>query len=120
MEARARTCHGPRTVTTEAYLAEHERISRLVDGLADAPPTASGIDPDRAIARLADLKDAWAKADEGARAKLVGAICRRIIVEGSDFVGVELTAEAKAMGLAVGTAPECGFGAPGGTRTHDL
>ena len=112
--ARKAAAHASRTITTEAYLAEHERISRLIDGLADAPPTASGIDPDRAIARLADLKDAWARADEGARAKLVGAIYRRIIVEGSDFVGVELTEEAKAMGLAVALPQSVALARPAG------
>jgi len=39
--------------------------------------------------------------DGAERANLVKAVYRRIVVEGDRFVGVELTAEAKANGLAV-------------------
>ena len=93
--------HAARRITTEAYLAEHDRISRLIDELEERPPTPSGIDPGLAIAWLTDLKRSWEWADEAERANLVKAIYRRIIVEGNRFVGVELTNEAQANGLAV-------------------
>ena len=88
-------------ITTEAYPAEHDWISRLIDELEERPPTPSGIDPERAVAWLTDLKHSWEWADEAERANIVKAIYRRIVVEGDSFVGVELTEEAKAIGLAV-------------------
>jgi hypothetical protein len=99
--SRKAAAHASRKITTEAYLAEHERIARLIDELDAVPPAASGIEPDLAVAWLTDLKRSWEWADEGERAKLVAAVYRRIIVEGARFVGVELTEEAKAHGLAL-------------------
>ncbi len=97
---RRAAAHASRRITTEAYLAEHERLTRLIDGLDEQPAAQSDIDPDRAIEWLENLKQAWECADERERANLVRAIYRRIIVEGDRFVGVELTEEAKVNGLA--------------------
>lgn len=99
--ARKAAAHASRRITTESYLAEHERISRLIDELDEQPAVEDGIDPDSAIEWLQDLKHAWEWADEAERASLVRAIYRRIVVEGDRFVGVELTEEAKANGLAL-------------------
>ena len=99
--ARKAAAHAVRRITTEAYLAEHERLSRLIDQLDEQPAAQADIDPDRAIEWLEDIKQAWEWAGEAERASLVRAIYRRIVVEGDRFVGVELTEEAKANGLAL-------------------
>ena len=63
---------------------------------------------------MTDLKHSWELADEAARAKLVAAIYQRIIVEGNRFVGVELTAEAKANGLTVALPRSVALARPAG------
>jgi len=47
--------HAIRKITTAAYMAEHDRISRAIDGLDDSPTNSGGIDPDRAIAWLTNV-----------------------------------------------------------------
>jgi len=112
--ARRAAAHASRRISTESYLAEHERISRLIDGLAELPLADSGIDADRAVAWLTDLKQSWESAGDAARAQLVAAIYRRIIVEGNRFVGVELTDEAKANGLTVALPQSVALARPAG------
>lgn len=57
-----------------------------------------------------------AKRTRPARAKVVGAIYRRIVVEGSRFIGVALTDEAKAIGLAVALPQSVALARPAGGR----
>ena len=101
-ELRAKaTEHAARRITTEAYLAERARIGAEIDALAVAPAAAPIDDADEVIARLRGLRETWARADESARADVVGRLYRRIMVSAGSFVGVELTEEAKRLGLAL-------------------
>ncbi len=101
-ELRAKaTDHAARRITTEAYLAEHARITGEIDGLVAVPVAAPIDDADEVIARLRELRTTWARATDEARAALVARIYRRITVAGGDFASVELTEEAKRLGLAL-------------------
>ena len=99
LSARA-SAHASRRISTEAYLAEHARLSGAIDALKDTPDGVQ-MDPDRAIAWLRDLRSAWRAADEASRAQLVAAIFRRLTVARERFVEMELTPEARAHGLAL-------------------
>jgi hypothetical protein len=104
-ELRAKAqAHAARRLTTEAYLAEHQRITTEIDSLVNVGPGAPVEDADRVIATLRALKQKWAIAsrEEGGRsaqAALVARIYRRITVEDGAIVSVELTEEAKRHGL---------------------
>ena len=50
--------HARRALTTEAYLAEHERIGAAIDGLATAGD-APVVIRDAAIRRMRDIRTAW-------------------------------------------------------------
>lgn len=102
--------HAARALTTQAYLAEHERITAAIDGLAAAAPAAPVDDADEVIARLADIRATWQKADLAARAQLVRALYRRITVVDGRVHSVALTEEAKRLGLMV-AMPETVVGA---------
>jgi len=97
--ARKATEHAARRITTEAYLAEHARISAEIDGLAAEPPVRSMADPDAMAAELLAIRDAWLDADEAQRARLVTRVYERIVVEDDRFVQVELTEHAIRHGL---------------------
>ena len=56
--SRSAAAHAARRITTEAYLAEHDRLNRVIDELDEHPPTPPGINPEGAIAWLKDLKHA--------------------------------------------------------------
>lgn len=102
LAARA-AAHAARRLSTEAYLAEHRRLTAELDRLAAEPSRdAAGIDPDIAAARLADWQDTLRTADAATAAALVGAIYERIEVSGrTDRLRVVLTSEAEAHGLAL-------------------
>lgn len=97
---RKATDHAARRLTTEAYLAEHLRITSEIDGLADARVKAAPIDDaDEVVARLRDVAATWKLASPAARAGLVAQIYRRITVEDGSIREVELTDDAKRLGL---------------------
>lgn len=91
------TTHAARRLTTEAYLAEHERISAEIDALADV--RGPELDPDRVTAWLSDLARAWKWAAPEARVKLVASIYERVTVHAGTFLSAKLTPEAEAHGL---------------------
>lgn len=91
--------HARRLVDTPAYLAEHDRLARLLGEAA--PPPAPVVDPDRAVAWLRDLRRAWRHGGEGERRDLVRAIYRRVTATGSGVVEVEPTPDAERHGIAL-------------------
>jgi DNA invertase Pin-like site-specific DNA recombinase len=95
------TDHAGRRLTTEAYLAEHARITAEIDGPATLAPAMPIDDGDQVVEALRSLRDAWRDAGDEARATLAKRIYRRIVVRDREFVGAELTPEAKRMGLAL-------------------
>jgi DNA invertase Pin-like site-specific DNA recombinase len=93
--------HARRELTTEAYLAEHARLTATIDGLAPIVATPSREDPDEIVRRLRRLRATWDKASEEARATLVAAIYERITVAAGEFVSVKLTEAANELRLAL-------------------
>lgn len=96
---RKATDHAARRLTTEAYLAEHTRITSEIDALADVAPSAPIDDADQVIARLQAFRETWAGASPEAQAALVRQVYRRIVVEDRRIVEVELTELAKRHGF---------------------
>jgi len=73
----------------------------------DATQPALQLTASEAIAYMRDFRSMWGDADEQAQADLVHALYERIEVVGPEFVGVTLTREAEAHGLAIpGVLPE--------------
>jgi DNA invertase Pin-like site-specific DNA recombinase len=93
--------HASRRLTTEAYLAEHARLTTEIDALGSTSPSAPVDDADEVIARLRMLRDTWAKASRETRANLVARLYRRITVEDGRILEVDLTEEAKRHGLVL-------------------
>ena len=94
--------HAARRITTEAYLAEHARLTAELDALA-APrlATSSLSDVDAIVHFLRDLRASWERGGEWERAKLVASVYDRIVVNDREVVEVELTDDAKRHGLAL-------------------
>jgi DNA invertase Pin-like site-specific DNA recombinase len=97
------TAHAARRLTTEAYLAEHERISAEIDSLTVAEPGAPVEDADMVIARLRDFRATWATVEDdlAVRAQMVASVYDRITVEDGRIVEVELTESAKRWGFVL-------------------
>jgi hypothetical protein len=93
--------HAQRGLTTEAYLAEHDRITTAIDALAEAAPAAPVDDADEVVRRLGDIRSTWQKASLEARAQLARALYRRITVVNGRVHSVALTEEAKRLGLVL-------------------
>lgn len=87
--------HASRKLTTQAYLAEHERITGELDALVSEP----AVDADTAIAWLRNVRRTWRAAGAEARKALVAALYSRITVENDRIVEVELTPDAYRHGL---------------------
>lgn len=101
-ELRAKAAdHAVRRLTTEAYLAEHSRITTEIDALEDVNPSAPVGDADEVVKALRSLREAWRDASLEARAHLVARFYRRITVDDGRVVSVELTEEAKRLGLVL-------------------
>jgi len=95
------SAHAARRLTTEAYLAEHARITTAIDQLGSASTAAQpAADIDRMIAWLRALKVAWRRASLEAQAGIVAQVYRRVVVRAGEVVRVELTDAARAMGMA--------------------
>ncbi len=108
-ELRAKaTDHAARRLATPAYLAEHERITAELDGLAAAAGGGAPLgDADEVLARLRDFGATWQAAsrlgDEGrsAQAAIVAQVYARINVVDGAIDSVELTEGAKRIGLVL-------------------
>jgi hypothetical protein len=93
--------HAQRRSTTEAYLAEHARLSRQLDALTEPASETGVIDPDRAIGWLSNIKKLWAAMDAEGRRDLAAAIYQRVTVKDGVIQQVELTPSAYAHGAAL-------------------
>lgn len=116
--------HARRSIDTPAYLAEHQRLTALLDGVTEATPDPLAVDPDVAAAYLRDMRRLWRDLDDAGRRDLVPRIYERITVEPEGVVSVRLTPEAVRHGMAfalpewVPVARPEGDGHPSGTRRH--
>jgi hypothetical protein len=90
--------HARRSLSTDAYLAEHDRITATIDSLAGSTREPS-IDPDVAIAYLRDLPRLWLDTSEEGRRAIALATYERVFVTSDGIAGVELTAEAIRHGM---------------------
>lgn len=93
--------HAARRMTTEAYLAEHARLTAELDGLDEARPVAAVPDADGVVRFLRDLQAAWALGGEEERAALVASVYERIVATDQGIIEVELTEDAMRHGLAI-------------------
>jgi hypothetical protein len=93
--------HARRAITTDAYLAEHSRLTRLIDTALPAAATAPVVEPDVAIRWLRDVRGMWRAMDDEGRRELAGAIYERITVTAEGIVEVEPTQEALRHGIAL-------------------
>lgn len=110
--------HARRAIDTPAYLAEHGRLTTLLDAVHEAPAQPV-VDPDHAVAWVRALPDLWRSTSDEGRRGIVASVYERITVTSEGFVSARLTPEAVAHGLlsalpevVAGARPE-GFGQPG-------
>jgi DNA invertase Pin-like site-specific DNA recombinase len=92
-----------RQLTTEAFVAESERIRAELDALETVPTSVRLVDPDAAIVALRTLRTAWRDADPDVRRRLVRAVFERVeVVDPAVPVALHqrLTPWARAHGLA--------------------
>lgn len=114
--------HAARRLSTPAYLAEHERITAEIDALAASPGASPFDDADEVIARLRDFAATWQAAsrlgDAGraAQATVVGRVYSRINVEDGAILSVELTEQAKGLGLMLVLPETVVMARPAGAR----
>ena len=92
--------HARRQLTTEAYLAEHARLTELLDAVHEPAAAAPVVDPERAVAWLRDMRRLWRSMDDAGRRELAHAIYDRITVTSEGVVSVEPTPEALRHGIA--------------------
>jgi DNA invertase Pin-like site-specific DNA recombinase len=93
--------HARRGITTDAYLAEHSRLTHLIDSAQPAPANAPVVDPDVAIRWLRDVRSMWRAMDDEGRRELAAGIYERITVTSGGIVEVEPTQEALRHGIAL-------------------
>lgn len=99
--AQRAAAHAARRLATDAYLAEHARLSAELDRLADERPAAPSIDPDLAARRLGDWQATYRQIPDAERGALLRAIYDRIEVAGDGRLRVALTPDAERHGLAL-------------------
>jgi hypothetical protein len=107
--------HAARRLSTNSYLAEHERITAEIDALDEQPGPQLG-DIDEVIAALTSMRDAWRDADLEARAQLVGRVYQRIVVADGAIIAVELTEAAKRHGFLDALPETVAMARPAGAR----
>jgi DNA invertase Pin-like site-specific DNA recombinase len=106
--------HARREIETSAYLADHAHITAEIDALAARPPVMPLVDPDVAIARVRELREAWQWADEDASRKLIAAVYSRVVVRGPEIIEVELTSDAWRHGFAFALPERVALARPAG------
>lgn len=107
--------HAKRSLSTEAYLAEHERITGAIDSLTEHHGPV--VDPDEAIAYLRDLPRLWREMSPEGRADLARSIYERVWVTSEGVTGVELNPDQDRHLLALAMPQRVTVGArPEGAR----
>jgi len=107
--------HAHRAIATDAYLVEHERLSRLLD--AEPASRSRYASPDEAVRMLRDMRGSWADGSDEAKREVAAALYQRITATDAGIMEVELTPDAIrhgflwAMPERVLVRPE-GFGPP--------
>jgi len=108
--------HARRAIATEAYLAEHVRLTQLLDEPPAALEThAPVVDPDTAIAYLRDIKRMWRDMDVAGRRDLAAALYERITVTADGVLEVEPTPEAMRHGAALALPERVALARPEGS-----
>ena len=97
--------HARRQVATPAYLAEHARLSALLDAVTEPKAESAIVDPDKAVRWLTDVRHLWRSMDDAGRRDLAAALYDRITVTSDGVRSVKLTPEAERHG-AVLALPE--------------
>ncbi len=90
--------HAARRLSTNSYLAEHERLRAEIDALEEQPGPPLG-EIEEVVTALTSMSDTWRDADLGARARLVGRVYQGITVADGAIVKIELTEVAKRHGF---------------------
>lgn len=110
--------HARRVIATDTYLAEHARLTSLLDAVHEPAAEAPVVDPDRAVAWLRDIRRMWGAMDDEGRRDLARHVYDRITVTSEEVVSVEPTTDALRHGIAFAlpevvlmARPE-GFGRP--------
>jgi hypothetical protein len=99
--ARCAADHAARRMATEAYLAEHARLTAELDALAGARPEATLSARDDIVRFLRDLQATGAHGGEAERVALVACVYDRIVATDQGIIEVELTEDAVRHGLAI-------------------
>jgi hypothetical protein len=111
--------HARRRIATEAYLAEHERLTALIDSIR--PGSGSPVlDPDSAMAYLRDIRTMWQEMDEAGRRDLIATIYERITVTSDGIVSVRLTQEAERHGAMLALPETVALARPEGLEPPTL
>lgn len=110
--------HAARRLTTEAYLAEHARLTAQLDALDGDTGLSQVIDPAIALARLRTWQRTFALMGPEHRAAIVRAVYERIEVAPGGAIAVRLTADAERHGLALALPETVVLARPAGAR-HD-
>ena len=95
------TEHASRRITTEAYLAEHGRITAEIDQLETASSSSPVADVDEIVEALGDVAAVWRDTSMAARAAIVRRLYDRITVTPAGVESVALTPAAKRLGLVL-------------------
>lgn len=92
--------HARRVLSTDAYLAEHGRLTGLLDAVQEPVATAPVVDPDTAVRWLKDTRRLWTAMDDEGRRDLARGIYDRITVTSEGVVSVDPTPDALRHGIA--------------------
>jgi DNA invertase Pin-like site-specific DNA recombinase len=106
--------HARREITTEAYLADHVRVTAEIDAIATRPLESPLADVDAIVGHVADVRRAWGLADAQARTRLVRALYERVTVNDGAIVEVQLTPEAWRHGIALALPEMVAMARPAG------
>ena len=95
------TRYGNGSLREGQFLAEAEALRQREQALEQTPDSPVTITRDEALAFLRDLRGTWADAEPQERADLAHAVYEKIEVVADNFIGVTLTRDAEAHGLAL-------------------
>lgn len=103
--------HAAGRIGDAEYLATVTRVREQEQAL---PAPASAPDPARAVRRLRDFVGLWKSRSEAERAAMLRAVYVRVEVRGEQFIGADLTSDAKELGLTVALPETFAMARPAG------